>query len=61
MRDRGGDIHDRALDAARPESAGPTLLVESGRSISSFGEDEAGHLYLTDLASGELLRIEPQP
>ena len=29
--------------------------------ISSFGEDEAGRLYLTDLSSGELLRIVPVP
>ena len=35
----------------------PTTLLDSGRSISSFGEDEAGRLYLTDLGSGELYRI----
>jgi len=48
------------LDAANP-SAAPTLFPGSGRQISSFGEDEAGRLYLTDLASGELLRIVPIP
>ena len=32
--------------------------LESGRSISSFGEDEAGELYLVDY-SGEVLRLEP--
>jgi hypothetical protein len=30
---------------------------ESGATISSFGEDEAGELYITDLSSGQLLRI----
>ncbi len=46
-----------ALDAAWPEPGEPVLLLDSGHVISSFGEDEAGSLYLTDLASGELLRI----
>ena len=35
----------------------PVLALESKASISSFGEDEAGELYATDLASGELLRV----
>jgi hypothetical protein len=30
---------------------------ESGQQISSFGEDAAGELYVTDLATGQLLRI----
>jgi Glucose / Sorbosone dehydrogenase len=33
------------------------LLLDSPFSISSFGEDEAGRLYLTDLASGTLYRL----
>jgi glucose/arabinose dehydrogenase len=43
-----------------PTSDGPVEappLVNTGRSISSIGEDEAGELYATDLGSGELLRI----
>jgi glucose/arabinose dehydrogenase len=43
-----------------PTSDGPTepsLVLESGRSISSIGEDAAGELFATDLSSGELLRI----
>src|SRR5919106_3422 len=32
-------------------------LIASDRSISSFGLDESGELYATDLASGEVLRI----
>ncbi len=34
------------------------VSLESGRSISSFGEDEAGELYLVDY-SGTVLRFEP--
>jgi glucose/arabinose dehydrogenase len=34
----------------------PVVVAETGRAISSFGEDEAGELYATDLA-GHLLRI----
>lgn len=33
------------------------LLLETGYSVSSFGEDEAGELYLVDLASGILYAI----
>jgi glucose/arabinose dehydrogenase len=50
-----------ALDAAKPAATDPVLLLDSGRMISSFGEDAAGRLYLTDLASGELLRVVPVP
>ena len=50
-----------ALDAARPESHEPVLVLDSGRSISSFGQDEAGGLYLTDLGGGALLRIVALP
>lgn len=44
------------LDAAQP-GAGVVRLIESGRAVSSFGVDEAGELYLTDLGSGTLFRI----
>jgi glucose/arabinose dehydrogenase len=46
-----------ALDAARPRPEGPVRVLETGRSISSFGEDEAGELYVTDLAAGQLLQV----
>lgn len=36
------------------------LLAETGRQISSFGEDEAGRLYLADYGSGSILRIDQQ-
>ena len=32
-------------------------LLASDRSISSFGEDEAGEVYLTDLGDGDVYRI----
>lgn len=34
-----------------------TLLLETGMSISSFGEDDAGELYITDLWNGNLYRL----
>ena len=45
------------LDPASDERQEPVLVLDSGRAISSFGEDEAGEAYATDLGSGELLRI----
>jgi glucose/arabinose dehydrogenase len=48
------------LDAARPAGA-PRLVLDSGHTISSFGEDETGRLYLTDLSDGTLYRIVPVP
>ncbi len=33
------------------------LLLETGRSIAGFGEDEAGELYLVDLSGGSIARI----
>jgi glucose/arabinose dehydrogenase len=43
-----------------PTNDGPLdgqLVAETGRGISAIGEDEAGEPYVTDLNSGELLRI----
>ncbi len=34
-----------------------TLLVDNNFLISSFGEDEAGNLYLTDYSNGRVLRL----
>ncbi len=41
---------------AEPVTA-PTLLLDQGLNTSSFGEDEAGELYLTDIASGILYHL----
>jgi len=35
----------------------PRILLETGRSISSFGTDEDGELYVTDIGGGLLSRI----
>jgi glucose/arabinose dehydrogenase len=34
------------------------LLADTGLTVSSFGEDEAGELYVTDLSQGVILRLE---
>jgi glucose/arabinose dehydrogenase len=49
------------IDAAKDGPAEPVLALESGATISSFGEDEQGEVYATDLASGELLRVVAVP
>ncbi len=49
------------IDAATDGPTEPVLALESGATISSFGEDEAGEVYATDLASGELLRVVAVP
>jgi glucose/arabinose dehydrogenase len=46
-----------ALDAVAPGE--PVQVAETDRTLSSFGEDEAGELYLTDLRTGDILRIAP--
>jgi glucose/arabinose dehydrogenase len=35
------------------------VILNTGRGVSSFGEDESGELYLIDYRSGELLRFAP--
>ncbi|MBK5228482.1 MAG: PQQ-dependent sugar dehydrogenase [Actinobacteria bacterium] len=42
---------------ARNRVQEPTLKLETGRSISSFGESESGELFLVDIAAGELLQV----
>ena len=43
------------LDAANPGA--PVLLLESRSSLSSFGEDEAGEVYITDLGRGTVQKV----
>jgi glucose/arabinose dehydrogenase len=50
-----------AIDAAGPDQQVPVTLLETDRRVGSLGLDEAGELYLVDLAGGELLRFEPAP
>ena len=56
-----GDWCTGTVWAARRDANGDwqsVVSLESGRQISSFGEDEAGELYLVDYA-GNVLRFEP--
>ena len=56
-----GDWCSGTIWATQQDAAGnrqAVVSLESGRSISSFGEDEAGELYLVDY-DGALLRFEP--
>ena len=46
-----------AIDAGANGPVEPAVLSESGRSISSFGVDEDGELYVTDMGSGEVLQL----
>ena len=43
----------------RDTASNGRLVLESGRSISAIGEDQAGELFATDLAAGDLLRVVP--
>ncbi|MEW5989145.1 MAG: PQQ-dependent sugar dehydrogenase, partial [Chloroflexota bacterium] len=36
-----------------------TIVLESGRALSSFGEDAAGELYALDMGNGEVLQLRP--
>lgn len=60
-----GDYGSRRIWAARREGAHwrTDLLLPPGPelgAISSFGEDEAGELYVTDLGHGKIWRIDPR-
>jgi glucose/arabinose dehydrogenase len=54
-----GNLWTIPADAAPPagRTVAPELVLATGLAISSFGEDAAGELYLTDLAGGGLYRI----
>lgn len=55
-----GDFCSGRIWALYRDGAGEwrtTKLLDSGLSISSFGEDEAGELYVTDLGDGRLFRL----
>ena len=50
-----------SLTVAGPSTQTPRLLLASGRSIASFGEDEAGEIYVADIGRGEVLRVVGAP
>jgi glucose/arabinose dehydrogenase len=50
-----------AIDPSTDALREPTLVGEPGATLSSFGEDEAGELYATDISAGRLLRVTASP
>ena len=48
------------IDPSKDAPQDPILILESGRSISAFGQDTDGNIYLTDLRGGTLLEAVPQ-
>jgi glucose/arabinose dehydrogenase len=55
-----GDYCSGTIWAIDPGSDGlrmPTVVSKGSASLSSFGEDEAGELYATDIGGGKLLRV----
>ncbi|MFN2388458.1 MAG: sorbosone dehydrogenase family protein [Actinomycetota bacterium] len=48
----------RAIDAPARGPQRPLELLDTEMSISSFGEDEDGELYVTDLIAGTVMRFE---
>ena len=45
------------IDAASDGPTEPVLALENGPNVASFGEDEAGEIYATALATGEVLKV----
>ncbi len=50
-----------AIDAAGGGYRQPVLVDESGINPSAFGEDEAGELFVADIAGGRILRVTAGP
>ncbi len=48
------------LQETSPNVFTRTLLATTGKSISSFGQDQAGELYVVDIGSGSVFRIVSQ-
>jgi glucose/arabinose dehydrogenase len=46
------------IDARGDSRRKPTLILMSGRNISTIAADASGAVYMTDLIGGELLRVE---
>jgi glucose/arabinose dehydrogenase len=49
-----------AIDPGSDALRAPTVVLKGSASLSSFGEDEAGELYATDIGGGKLLRVTGQ-
>jgi hypothetical protein len=46
-----------AVAAEGPPQQSPVELLDTDHLVSSFGVDEEGELYLTDIAAGRLLQV----
>ncbi len=46
-----------AIDSEVERPIKPNLVATSERALSSFGIDEAGELYVTDIGAGEILKL----
>lgn len=57
----GGTLSVISAEDALRGSATPVQLLDTTYAISSFGEDEGGELYVTDLAGGGVFRIAGTP
>jgi glucose/arabinose dehydrogenase len=46
-----------ALNAQQPKDAGPSVVLRTSHNISTFGENQAGEMFMADLSSGEVFRL----
>lgn len=54
-----GDFGSGNIWSVDQGSAAGTLLLASGKQISSFGQDANGELYVVDYTSGQIFSVEP--
>jgi glucose/arabinose dehydrogenase len=57
-----GDLNGKiwTLQEGPPNTFTRSLLADSGLSLSSFGQDATGELYVVDIGNGRVLKIVPQ-
>jgi hypothetical protein len=53
-----GDFCSGNIWADNPQSKKNTLILKSGFNISSFGQDEAGEIYVLDHSSGNISQLD---
>lgn len=56
-----GDLNGKiwSLQEGPPNTFTRTLLDDTGLTISSFGQDQSGELYVVDIGNGRVLKITP--
>lgn len=56
-----GDLNGKIwrLQEGPPNTFTRTLLNDTGLTISSFGQDQNGELYIADIGKGRVLKIVP--